>query len=805
MEDLTNNLKSTRLSSTPPTNNPTPSSDTMTGKGFSFSHKKSKTEVEREKAEEKRKQEEVDRVAALKEYEDHFGAAEDSPPPPPSGRRHFAVPPSGPRRGGFGSFGSIPTGPRAQVGGPGPGGLVGAPPPLANKRRRDGEAREAALAALDEDSDDGSGGVFAAYNAAHSQRKTKPADTNKSKWSSNSFQSQDRRSEMKAAAKPTLLLKNMPQRSSAAAIRNYFADLKLVIDDVKTQATGYPKSNARAATAALVILSLKTGDTEAEQAVKALNNKYLGHGHRLIISRLHTQDATSTGWPAELEDTKGPEAQPFGAQLVPFANGCLSETAPEVDPRAVGRSKPYDDGLGGKLRAPLGYEWKVIVVIPTDLKLLRQIHTVVQFVLANGSEAERYLWDKPENQMDERYEFLFNARSSAGVYYRWRLAEFSQQRYNQAGNSKRLATRVMATGPEWIPPAKNLHLEFANSIYRMYNHPDYESEDEEACYTKKRPRNFNDSKRVDMKDLASLAGPSSEPRYLGPSKQLELVKMLKELPRTIATLPRSDLFSITSFVNSYAEQASDEIAEFLVLNVHAPFNVVMRRTPSEADPDDLPLSIASCSDAEPSEHGSDDMDVDDDEDGDEVAEDEEEKPQFKMDKTGIKFQKGELAGPLAALALAEGSGASPATTAPARRGRRNKRFVIKNVEFPPLTNGGFIPTAIPGKDTSNAHFVGLTVIHYVLISAPTSGEKGATRYRARIAELFRTRRTFTELGKLPKKYDMGLVSKERWFKKVEQLLEMWREAGFFDRGVAEDFSREFRGEAVGAAAAEAKK
>jgi U2-associated protein SR140 len=61
----------------------------------------------------------------------------------------------------------------------------------------------------------------------------------------------------------------------------------------------------------------------------------------------------------------------------------------------------------------------VKVVIPTERQLLHLIHRMVEFVVREGPMFEAMVMSKELN--NPSYRFLFDNKSPAHVYYRWKI------------------------------------------------------------------------------------------------------------------------------------------------------------------------------------------------------------------------------------------------------------------------------------------------------------------------------------------------------------------------------------------------
>ncbi|KAI1898636.1 hypothetical protein AGOR_G00074420 [Albula goreensis] len=96
----------------------------------------------------------------------------------------------------------------------------------------------------------------------------------------------------------------------------------------------------------------------------------------------------------------------------------------------------------------------VKVVIPTERNLLGLIHRMIEFVVREGPMFEAIIMSNEKNNPDFR--FLFDNKSQAHVYYRWKLYSILQ---GESPNEWRTADfRMFRGGSIWRPPLLNPYL-----------------------------------------------------------------------------------------------------------------------------------------------------------------------------------------------------------------------------------------------------------------------------------------------------------------------------------------------------------
>uniref|UniRef100_A0A8C9VH45 Zgc:163098 n=1 Tax=Scleropages formosus TaxID=113540 RepID=A0A8C9VH45_SCLFO len=94
------------------------------------------------------------------------------------------------------------------------------------------------------------------------------------------------------------------------------------------------------------------------------------------------------------------------------------------------------------------------VNVPTEVNLLGLIHRMIEFVVREGPMFEAIIMNNEKNNPDFR--FLFDNKSQAHVYYRWKLFSILQ---GESPNEWRTADfRMFRGGSLWRPPPLNPYL-----------------------------------------------------------------------------------------------------------------------------------------------------------------------------------------------------------------------------------------------------------------------------------------------------------------------------------------------------------
>jgi len=511
--------------------------------------KKSIFERQKAEAEAKRVRDQVEAAAI---YDDFVKSFEDDGSAPPEI-------PEGPRRSGPGSLGpppSAPTGPGRRHFGlgmkkSGPGTLG---PPQAIKREYDEDWHQHQ-------------GMFAygdtpsyGRNAA-TAFKTEDEDEKK-----------DLKAAERAASRPTLQLSLLPPGTSAAVIKSLLPS-NLTVEAVRIGGLGNGQSTERKSMSAIVTLSPDTPASDIDAAVSALQNKYLGWGFNLSLSR-HLSSSVVGRTDLSAKPASSISSQPFGARM--------KQSGP---PNAsLGRAPPPPGMHRGGYAPPTSYEqnaysqqgrFEVQVTPPSDIRELKLIHKTVEAVLKHGPEFEALLMTRPEVQRDVKWAWLWDTRSPGGTWYRWRLYQISagkpsQSRLGIAGVSH----RVFESGAPWIEPEINLRFEFATGLPELISDSDYDSSEEDESddddNPRKRRRQMMHGNGPPPKDVLNNAG-VEEQSYLNPLQRAKLTHLLSRLPTTTARLRKGDVARITAFAISHASQGAAEVVDMLVSNILHPF------------------------------------------------------------------------------------------------------------------------------------------------------------------------------------------------------------------------------------------
>jgi U2-associated protein SR140 len=508
--------------------------------------KQSAFERQKAEAEAKRRREAAETAAVYEDFVKSFAHDEDDdqsrgPRHNPSRFGHGA-----PERPSFGSgtpgggtgkrhFG-IPAGASLKSG---PGSLGPPPSSFGKKRSYDGFQRDpdegrGRLGFEDRgrDRDSGTMPIAKAFEASDDEADTTTAD----------------RAEEKAASKPTLRLANLPPGTSPAVVKALIP-ASLSVENVRMVAPSGPAGTERKSTAAIVTLSKETPATDIDNAVSALQNRYLGFGFFLSLHRHLSSAAIASGLAALPSSTV--VSYPFGAKRVEEGPG-----RPAHQPMGHGRAYAPPSSYGPVVGGPLNRSniLHVPVRAPRDIKQLRMIHKVIESVLEHGPEFEALLMSRPDVQRDESWAWIWDARSEGGIWYRWRLWEIVTG--SDSARGKLEYVPLFEGGHAWKKPERRLAYEYTTEVDDFVSDSDYNSSDDDE---------FEDEQ------ARQADGADQEDTFLNPIEKFKLAHLLARLPTTLSKIRKGDIARVTAFAITHASRGADEIVSMIVSNVEHPF------------------------------------------------------------------------------------------------------------------------------------------------------------------------------------------------------------------------------------------
>ncbi|KAG9636144.1 hypothetical protein KCV04_g7877, partial [Aureobasidium melanogenum] len=628
-------------------------------------------EKQRQEAEAKRIREEAENRAALREFEDSFADEDedDFVAQVAAGRSAYG----GPRAGDGGGY---TRGAPMRSSGPGTLGPPPGPAPLSLKRKRELEQER--------------------------ERERRQRD--------------NRASPEAAVKRPTMLLSSLPRNTTEATIRN------LLPKNLKLDEIAFAPSSTGHTLTAVIALTPDTASSDIDSAVNALQQKYLGFGSYLSISK-HITISSSVSSVLHTATSTIP-VQPFGAKQMPR----------DPPPLHNFRNAPPPESLPPQLRHQGPAPLVVNVTPPSDLKQLAIINKTVEKLITYGPEWECMLMAQPDVQHGEHWAWLFDNTSQGHVWYRWLVYQYyaaqplakTGQDSHQWSMLDELArmnnhVRLFDDGPFWVPPPEKPRYEHAQNLADLMSDSGYVSSDLDT--------DDEDDHIIQNQGVAPEDPSVSRPRYLNPYRKAKLTFFLNHLPDSTGYLCEGDVQAVTDLVIKFSGQGAEEVVDMLVSNLENPFrfsvNYKIDRTRDE------------------NEDGEDD-----DEDN----------------------YDPEVDGPRASFGML-GGGHDDGDAEEATSKDTTEMQVDQDNDTKPETSSG--------KDISGAQLVGLYVISDALAATSVSGVRDAWKYRSLFESALTSRQIFEKLGRMPKQYGWGRVRSEQWKSRITVVLECWERESIF--------------------------
>jgi U2-associated protein SR140 len=554
--------------------------------------KKSLFERQKAEAEAKRLREEAETKAVYEDFVKSFDD-EDLPLPgsndggrfggfnAPPPRRNLNAPPTGPSAGRGVAFGGHNERDRERDrdrGRFGAGvGSLGPPPPSLNKKRtfegfqQSSRREERGLLAFDD------------YTEERApKRALNLSDDEDEKVS---------REQEKAAPKPTLRLASLPPGTSPAVIKALLPP-NLVVDAVRILPPSGPGVGLeRKSMSAIVTLAKDTPANDIDTTVNGLQNRYLGYGYYLSLHR-HLSSAAISSTAALPALGTSMAAQPFGAKSIDVG-GAGRGHAPPVHQRGFAPPTSYAPAGPGSL--PRGPVFHVPVQAPQDIKELKLIHKVIESLLTHGPEFEALLMSRSDVQREEKWAWLWDSRSTGGVWYRWRLWQVLTGSQTRRGQGKYLP--LFEGSSAWKSPDQPLAYEYTTRLDEFVSDSEYNSSDEDDSGDEGARRLHQGGAPPDPSTLAD-----DGKAYLNPLEKAKLTHLLARLPKSTGRLRKGDVARVTAFAISHAGRGADEVVSMIISNIEKPFAYTSANSDrqkdkgtSEDDPEDDESDTSSSS------------------------------------------------------------------------------------------------------------------------------------------------------------------------------------------------------------------
>ncbi|PNS20796.1 hypothetical protein CAC42_2727 [Sphaceloma murrayae] len=547
----------------------------------------SQFEKARQEAEQKRLREEAEAAAALRDFEDSFAGEDEEP------QHHGFRPPPGPGQGRP-SFrqeqeddseddfvnavtGRAPRGPtrsdtreipnsrwprdEASRGSQGRAAFPSGPPSL--KRKRELEEMAARRRGSDERGHSDSPKPGAGQRDVRSQLS---AAGDEDRFGRSRTERRRTPEENPSVRRPTMLLQSLPRSMTESAVR------KIMPTSLKVEEINFinPKSRGEDRTrSALVITSAATPISEINTIVSQMQHQYLGFGCYLNITR-HVS-ASGNASSVDTSTLSMTSKHPFGATQAqsqePLSfepqRSSFNRAAP---PNSFERNASSHRTQGqGSAHVPGGLQ--VTVTPPSDIKLLKLIHTTAERLMTYGPDFEMLLMSRASVQHDEKWAWLFDSTSKAGIYYRWLIWHW----LSTPSTTSDAPIRVFSSGPPWVPPPSMPKFQSALSIHDLASHEDYNSSEDESGDETGPAKSSAGGKLLTIEEAGGDNAFDGQSHYLNPYRRAKLTHLLHRLPDNMAVLRVGDIARVTDFVVRNAGRGAEEIVDMLLCNVEVPF------------------------------------------------------------------------------------------------------------------------------------------------------------------------------------------------------------------------------------------
>lgn len=223
---------------------------------------------------------------------------------------------------------------------------------------------------------------------------------------------------------------------------------------------------------------------------------------------------------------------------------------------------------------------------PQDLKVLRLIHKTIESVLTHGPEFEALLMSAETVKTDVKFSWLWDARSTEGVYYRWKLWEIVT---GSSAAGRVAAVEVFEPSAQiaaiWIPPRRALKYEWAGSLKDVVEDEGFSSEELDD------ERDDSDREEEGERPVGLLGGEGRRGRgYLGVLERAKLVHLISRIPTQTSRVRRGDVGRVMAFAMEHAEGGmGEEVVAVLVGNILKPLAFTKAaKIDSSDDEDDTP-------------------------------------------------------------------------------------------------------------------------------------------------------------------------------------------------------------------------
>jgi U2-associated protein SR140 len=198
---------------------------------------------------------------------------------------------------------------------------------------------------------------------------------------------------------------------------------------------------------------------------------------------------------------------------------------------------------------------------------LRLIHKTLENLLNYGPEFEALLMSRPEVQKEEKWAWIWDARSPGGVYYRWKLWQIitNPRAHSKRKTSAQKLSFIFEGGATWASPETELKFEYTTRLDEFVSEDDYNSSEEEMSDGEEERRNLGGGPPPE-----GTAAQNDSLGYMNPLQRAKLTHLLARLPTTHAKLRRGDVARVTAFAIKHAGTGAREVVDMIVLNILNP-------------------------------------------------------------------------------------------------------------------------------------------------------------------------------------------------------------------------------------------
>ncbi|KAF4633892.1 hypothetical protein G7Y89_g4223 [Cudoniella acicularis] len=399
------------------------------------------------------------------------------------------------------------------------------------------------------------------------------------------------RGEDRAVPKPTLRLASLPPGTSPAVIKALMP-ANLTLDAVRILPPNGPVVySERKSMSAIVTLAKDTAANDIDAAVNTFQNRYLGFGYYLNLHR-HLSSAAISSSAAAPALGSATASQPFGAKPVVVAQAGRGHAPPPTHQRGFAPPASYTSAGPGPINRG-GALLHVPVQAPRDIKELKLIHKVIESLLKHGPEFEALLMSRPDVQREEKWAWLWDPRSTGGVWYRWRLWEVLTGSTTRRGQGKYLP--LFEGSSAWKAPDQPLAYEYTTHLDEFVSDSEYNSSDDDESGDEGARRQHQSGAPPDPSALTD-----DGKAYLNPLEKAKLTHLLARLPTSTGKLRKGDVARVTAFAISHAGRGADEVVSMIVSNIEKPFAYTSanpdRKKEKDTSGDDIPAEDEETSD-----------------------------------------------------------------------------------------------------------------------------------------------------------------------------------------------------------------